>query len=147
MTRFQMTGSLDSYSRAGDFAVPCFFFYLWNPSKHWEIEKTSKKSSRKVWKFRTHTPIFALSNNNKQKHTDMTNFINTQREAVMQEVRNINAQFKHTREAREAAEERNDEQSVAFWFNQEKNLCNKAEEVWGLLEVIDAYIEKLEAGE
>lgn len=74
----------------------------------------------------------------------MTNFIETQREAVMQEIRNINAQFKYTREAEEAAEAAGDEQASTFWHKRCLELCDEADKVWGLLETIDKYIETLE---
>ena len=73
----------------------------------------------------------------------MTNFIETQRDAVFQEIKNINAQFKHTREAAEAADAQGDEQASKFWHDRCLELCDKADEVWGLLDVIEKYMETL----
>ena len=72
----------------------------------------------------------------------MANFIQTQLDATMQEIKAINAQFKLTREALEAAEKRNDEHSATFWKNQERILCDKADEVWGLYCLIEEYQKK-----
>ena len=62
----------------------------------------------------------------------------------MQEIRNINAQFKYAREAEEAAEAAGDEQASTFWHKRCLELCDEADKVWGLLETIDKYIETLE---
>ena len=73
----------------------------------------------------------------------MNDFITTQRQAVMQEIKTINREFKYAREAYEYAQANNDEQIMAYWKNVERNICERADKVWGLLDTIDAYIETI----
>lgn len=85
-----------------------------------------------------------MSNNNKQKHTDMTNFLTNNREAVMQEIRNVNAHCTCCRLEAEKAEANGDTENAKFWGDKQWELCEDVQKLWGMLDAIDTYLETLE---
>lgn len=74
----------------------------------------------------------------------MTNFITNNREAVMQEIRNVNAHCSCCRLEAEKADANGDKESARFWGDKQWDLCQDLDKLWGMLDAIDTFIETLE---
>lgn len=75
----------------------------------------------------------------------MNNFTTTQKDAVLAEISSINTQWAESGKMADAALADNDIKSFEFWQNACKECHKRADEAWGLFEVIEAYEQSLKA--